>query len=290
MKPLAPSLCAGEVFHRRVDPVVHEFRYPVRFVWFDPDVPSAVADEHPLWSCTRPAPARFRAGDYGDGGGRPLGDQARDLLAPALGYRPTGPVRMLTQWRRWGWLFNPITVTFVWHDAHDAPSGAVLEVTNTPWKERHQYPVALERGADGAFTATFDKVLHVSPFLDEDHRYVLTVRHSGGSADGSIGLDLDVRSRRTGQLVLATGMRLAHVPVTRRSLGAAIRTDGFPTHRVSAGIHAQAGRLWRRVPFVPHPSKRQPAPATPPAPPSSSVSGVEPLDRPHVHPLVQQGS
>ena len=295
MKPFAPSLCAGEVFHRRVDPVVHEFRYPVRFVWFDPDIPSAVADAHPLWSCTRPAPARFRAGDYGDGTGRPLGDQARDLLAPVLGYRPTGPARMLTQWRRWGWLFNPITVTFVWHDAHDAPSGAVLEVTNTPWKERHQYPVALEQGADGAFTATFDKVLHVSPFLDEDHRYELRVRHAGHSDDGTLTVDLDVRSRSAsgtaGDLVLATGMRLDHRPVTRRSLGAAIRTDGFPTHRVSAGIHAQAARLWRRVPFVPHPSKR-PVTAAPAAPPAwpATLAAERATDHDADRPLTHSGS
>lgn len=279
MRPLAPSLCDGEVFHRRAEPVEHEFRYPVRFVWFDPDHPAAVADAHPLWSCTRPAPARFRASDYGDGSDGSLGDQARDLLAPVLGHLPTGPVRMLTQWRRWGWLFNPITITLVWHDRADAPSGAVLDVTNTPWKERHRYAVALDRRADGTLVAEFDKVLHVSPFLDEDHRYHLSVRHTGGSDDGTLHVGLDVVSRATGDLVLTTGMRLDHRPVTRRSLGTAIRTDGFPTHRVSAGIHAQAARLWRRVPFVPHPAKR---PAAPPSAP--------PADQPLAHPLTHSGS
>jgi DUF1365 family protein len=274
VRPFAPALCAGEVFHRRVHPAVHEFRYPVRFVWFDPDDPAAVADAHPLWSCTRPAPARFRTSDYGDGTDRSLGDQARDLLAPVLGHRPTGPVRMLTQWRRWGWLFNPITIVLVWHDRPDAPSGAVLEVTNTPWKERHRYAVALERRADGTLFAEFGKVLHVSPFLDEDHRYHLTVGHTGGCDDGTLHVGLDVLSCRTGDLVLATGVQLDRRPVTRRSLGAAIRTDGFPTHRVSAGIHAQAARLWRRVPFVPHTTKR-------------TTSGTS---RPLTHPLNRSGS
>jgi uncharacterized protein len=277
MKPLAPSLCAGEVFHRRVDPVVHEFRYPLRSVWFDPDRPAAVADAHPLWSCTRPAPARFRASDYGDGSDRSLGDQARDMLAPVLGARPTGPVRMLTQWRRWGWLFNPITITFVWHDTDDAPSGAVLEVTNTPWKERHHYPVALERRDDGTLVAGFDKVLHVSPFLDEDHRYRFTARHSGGCDEGTLHIGLDVLSCDDGTLVLATGMRLDHRPVSRRSLGAAIRADGVPTHRVSAGIHVQAARLWRRVPYVPHPARR-------PRPAAGRTTVIDPHpDRPVAH-------
>ena len=51
---------------------------------------------------------------YGDGSARSLGEQVGDALADVLGARPTGPVRMLSQWRRWGWLFNPITVFVAW--------------------------------------------------------------------------------------------------------------------------------------------------------------------------------
>jgi uncharacterized protein len=270
MRPFPASLCTGEVFHRRVEPVEHEFRYDISFVWFDPDAPDEVADLHPLWSCTRPAPARFRGRDYGYEGAeraaRSLGTQARDDVAFVLGHRPGGSVRMLTQWRRWGWLFNPITVVFVWDDDAAPPVGAVLEVTNTPWKERHRYPVALDRSDDEALTAEFDKALHVSPFLDEDYRYRLRVEYSGHDtaddanvAEMRVGLDVvDANDA----LVLATGMRLDLVPATRRSLAAALRHDGLPTHRVSAGIHAQAARLWRRVPFVPHPSKRDRTPAS----------------------------
>ena len=63
MIALPPSLCTGTVFHRRAHPTVHEFAYPVSYVLFDPDQPRTVADEHPLWSATHPAPARFRRGD-----------------------------------------------------------------------------------------------------------------------------------------------------------------------------------------------------------------------------------
>ena len=257
MKPLAPSLCDGTVFHRRLHPTEHEFRYQVSYVWFDPDQPRSVADAHPLWSATRPAPARFRRDDYGDGTDRPLGDQARDALAAELGFRPTGPVRVLTQWRRWGWLFNPITVFLVWHDDPDTPAGAVLEVTNTPWKERHRYPAALHRRGDGRLVAEIDKVLHVSPFLDEAYRYLVTIGHDGGDATGTLELGIDVADR-AGDLVLSTGVRLEHRPVDRAVLGAAIRAGGLPTHRVSAAIHVQAARLWRKgVPFVAHPRKRR---------------------------------
>ena len=103
-----------------------------------PDDPAALCPHHPLWSATRMSPARFRRRDYGDARTGSLGERVRDELAPLLGRRPAGEVRMLTQVRRWGWLFNPITVYLVWDADPQLPVGAVLEVTNTPWKERHR--------------------------------------------------------------------------------------------------------------------------------------------------------
>lgn len=191
MRPGPPAICPGTVMHHRFAPADHRFTYPVTHVWIDPDHPEALFGAHPLWSSRRPAPVRFRRRDYLDGGDAPLGPAVRRALVPALGREPTGPLRMLTQPRTWGWLFNPITIHLAW----DAPAGdtggdppgpvaALLEVTNTPWKERHLYPVALQAADDGAerYEATFDKTLHVSPFLDEDHRYHLTVASAPGRA------------------------------------------------------------------------------------------------------------
>ena len=167
MNPGPAAICEGTVLHRRLTPVRHEFSYPVSYVWLDPDAPDNLCRHHPLWSATRPAPARFRRSDYGDGSVRSLATQVRADLADTLGYGPDGPVRMLTQVRRWGWLFNPITVFLAWDSEADDPVGAVLEVTNTPWKERHRYPVELRPNGPGSVTARTPKALHVSPFLDE---------------------------------------------------------------------------------------------------------------------------
>ena len=108
-----------------------------------------------------------------------LGDQVRDQLSLVTGHRPDGQVRMLTQVRRWGWLFNPITLYVAWNAGTDLPVGAVLEVTNTPWKERHRYAVELVAPAhrvDGDATrlgGRVRKAMHVSPFLDERYDYVI---------------------------------------------------------------------------------------------------------------------
>ncbi|MGF1599280.1 MAG: DUF1365 family protein [Acidimicrobiales bacterium] len=234
--PGPAAVCPGTVLHHRHAPADHRFTYPVTYVWFDPHDPDDLCRHHRLWSVRRPAPVRYRRADYLDGGTDPLGAAVRRRVADALGVAPDGPIRTLTQLRTWGWLFNPITVHLLW-PADDptppttddnptqpttgpdatrptggdgsphpgpaaggaAPTAALIEVTNTPWKERHFYPVALTAttttgdsatgdtttegtttgdsatGDGWAVEARFAKVLHVSPFLDEDHHYRLRV-------------------------------------------------------------------------------------------------------------------
>jgi uncharacterized protein len=267
--PGEPALCEGTIFHDRLVPRRHAFTYRISQVWLDPDRPQDLCDLHPAWSHRRPSPVRFRRCDYGssDRGPAPylsLGAEARNDLAPVLGRVPHGPVRLLTQLRRLGWLFNPISVFLVWEDgdgstAGAGPVGAVLEVTNTPWKERTRYPIALVE-SDGRLCAEFDKAMHVSPFLGMDHRYRLRI----ADRDDIVAIDLDVLEPG-GDIVVHTAMRLVRRPATRAALGAALRSLPLSTVTVSAGIHAQAARLWaRRVPFVAHPrSSRKPAdPAT----------------------------
>ena len=271
MRPGLPAVCSGHVAHRRHLPKVHEFRYPVSYVWLDPDAPGDLCRHHPLWSSTHPSPARFRSLDYGDGSTLSLGDQVRDELCPAVGRRPVGQVRMLTQLRRWGWLFNPITLYVAWDADAETPAGAVLEVTNTPWKERHRYAVALDavdrpNGETVGFAARVRKVLHVSPFLDEEFDYVINFAAIDLPADDSDSLDLtiDVVTPDTDEAVLTTRLQLERVPASRRSLGIALRRNVAPTHRVSMHIYAQAAILWvKRVPFVAHPRKRKKHPWPP---------------------------
>ena len=258
MRPGAAALCEGTVVHRRSTPE-HRFVYPVSQVWLDPDDPDALCALHPAWSAQRLAPVRFRRDDYGADPRGSLAEAAREDLAPVLGHRPSGPVRMLSQLRRWGWLFNPITFYFVWDDEDDArPVGVVLEVTNTPWKERVRYPLTL--GSSGpSLGSEFDKAMHVSPFLGMDHHYRLSLE----DRDDRISVDVDVLDP-DGLLVLHTALRLDREVATRSGLGRSLRSFPISTHRVSLGNHVQAARLWAKgVSFVPHPRRREPSTPVP---------------------------
>jgi len=252
--PSGAAICTGQVWHCRYVPSRNEFTNRVSYVWVDPCHPDELTRHHPLWSTSRLAVAQLRVEDYGDGSERPddLARLIRYELSEVLDRPVGGPVRMLSQARRWGWLFNPITVYFVWDDDDSDLIGAVLEVTNTPWKERHRYAVPLVRNGRH-FDARFDKSLHVSPFLDEDYQYRCRVELS----DKLVDVRLDVHRHGVEEPTVSTQLRLDRTPVSRSVLGRALRRPVFPTHAVSAGIHAQAVRLLaKRVPFISHPDKR----------------------------------
>lgn len=251
--PGPASICEGVVHHRRARPAIHAFSHPVSMVWIDPDRPGELFDRHPLWSARRIAPYRFRRRDYGPSDdATPLALSVRRALVDPLGGQPGGSVRMLTQPRAYGWLFNPITIYFAWDDDADDPVGVVAEVTNTPWKERHRYAAPLDGTSPS--TAEFDKALHVSPFLESSMRYRLTVNADARRLDVSVDVfDLQQRSLPP---VLRTSLQVERRPANRRSLTAAMLRQPLPTHRVSARIHREALRLWRKqIPFVSHPRR-----------------------------------
>lgn len=251
--PGPAAVCSGQVLHRRSTPAKHQFLARVSFVWLDPDHPEDLCSRHPLWSSSRPAIARFDASDYGDGSDRSLAEQVRLAVAPVLQGRPAGEIRMLTQVRRWGWLFNPITLYVVWDE--ERPAALLLEVTNTPWKERTAYALALEDDGNGRFLGTTSKTLHVSPFLDEAYDYHIELFLP---TPDRIELSIDVVPVSGQPTVLTTRLAVGRQPANRRTLTKALLVP-IPTHRVSVGIHWQALRLaLKGVPFVSHPKRRKP--------------------------------
>ena len=140
----------GVVRHRRQAPVAHQFRYPLFMMYLDLDELPTVFDGRWLWSTTRPAVARFCRDDY-------LGDPSEELAAAVrgaaerlTGHRPSGPIRMLTHLRYFGYVQNPVSFYYCF-DAGDREVETILaEITNTPWGERHTYALRSEGPAGGA--------------------------------------------------------------------------------------------------------------------------------------------
>ena len=93
------AIYRGHVRHRRYRPVAHAFRFPLYMMYLDLDELPAVFDRRWFWSATRPAFAWFRRADYLGDSATALDTAVRDLVAERVGFRPAGPIRVLTHLR-----------------------------------------------------------------------------------------------------------------------------------------------------------------------------------------------
>jgi DUF1365 family protein len=240
------ALYEGTLRHHRHGEHPHAFRMGVAMPLLDLAEIDAAFAPHPLWSVERRNVASFRRADYLGDPGTPLDIAVRALVHERTGDRPTGPVRVLTHVRTWGWLFNPITIYFCMDDDGERVETVVLDVTNTPWHEHHAYVIP-----GGAGEHRFPKELHVSPFFGMDHEYVLRLSEPGDNLSVQLSLlDGD-------DVVFDASLALRRRPICRSSLGRVLWRYPLLTMRVTTGIYVQAARLWsKRAPLFPHPSRR----------------------------------
>ncbi len=225
----------GEVHHTRYGPQRHAFRVPLFLVYLDLDEVESICEETVGWSSRRFAPTRFRRADYLGPADRSLADAVRDRVEGAHGVRPQGPIRLLTQLRYWGVVFNPVSFYYCFDAAGESVEWIVAEVTNIPWRERHAYVVPFGDG-----TMRLDKAFYVSPYLPMDLEYHWRFDPPGESLRVGMGC------RRGEERVFdaSLGMR-------RRPLRGATRAGVWWRHpwmgvRTLASIYWHALRLRRK--------------------------------------------
>jgi DUF1365 family protein len=259
-------------------PAAHEFRFSLfLFLLEHEDSGSdAVTSEsiRALGGSMWPA-IRFERSDYLDGDTSvSLGDAIRHLVEVRTGRAPNGRVLTLTQLRANGYVFNPITVHYCLA-AGTQPDGSeridvvVLEVTNTPWKERHWYVIDARPGAvadhdqsvsvavtdeRGRIRSEFAKAMHVSPFLQMESTY----RFTAMPPDDRLWFRLESIESHAGEdvKVFDADLSLKRLPLTAQSIRSQVLRHPFQTVRVWLNIHLNAARLaLKRVPFVRHPDR-----------------------------------
>lgn len=247
----ASAIYQGWVTHRRHAPHAHAFRYRMMQLWLDLDELDEVFADRWLWSTRGRNVAEFRRSDYLGPSSRPLAEAVRDQVEQVLGRRPAGPVRLLTHPRYAGYVFNPVSFYYCYDADGRTLDSIVAEITNTPWRQRHQYvlPVADARQRGRAWHWDFDKQFHVSPFLPMDCRY--DWRFTAPGEDLRVHMQVWRESRRQFDATLALERR----PLDGPGLAKALACYPLMTLQVTAAIHWQALRLWlKRNPVHDHPS------------------------------------
>jgi DUF1365 family protein len=240
----------GWVRHRRMAPTPHQFSYRIFMLYLDlAELPQAF-DRVPFWSARRRAPGQFRREDYLGPAAVPLDQAVRDLVQARLSRRPTGPIRLLTHLRYFGYCFNPVSFYYCYDDAGENLDAIVAEITNTPWGERHAYVMdAAAAGAQRLKRFAFDKHFHVSPFMpmdmQYDWRFNVPQQH----------LFVHMQNFKDGDAVFDATLALNREPWGAAALVRLLAGFPFMTVKVMAAIHWQALRLWlKKTPVYDHPT------------------------------------
>jgi DUF1365 family protein len=211
-------------------------------------------DMHPLWSYQRFNVAYFRRKDHFGDPSVPMDTAVRDLVQMHLGNRPTGPIRMLTHLRYFGYCFNPASFYYCYDASDNRVETIVVEIHNTPWLERHCYVLGdthNEHPVDHWRRYRFNKQFHVSPFIDMDIHYDWRFRVPGENIRVHM---IDVEK---GKKLFDASLILNRQPMTYRALTRMLLKYPLMTMKVTTMIYFQALRLMlKHTPVFTHPKKR----------------------------------
>ena len=133
---LSSAIYTGHVWHRRLSPKSHAFKYRVFMLYLDLAELNQVFSLSKFWSKNKFALAHFKRSDfYGDGDGDgdgelTISESVRLKVEQETGVRPQGPIRLLANIRYWGYIINPISCYYCFDSKDEYLEAVLLEVTN----------------------------------------------------------------------------------------------------------------------------------------------------------------
>ena len=250
-RPAASCLYVGWVRHRRYDPVSHALRMGLFMVYLDLDELPELFDGYRFVSARARAPIEFRRADHLGDPRRDLAAEIRALVAARRGSAPAGPVRLLTNLRQLGHVFNPVSFYYCFDASGSHVEAVVAEVTNTPWGESHAYLLAPERppGARGVLCGRIEKAFHVSPFMGLDHTYAWRLTQPGRQ------LIVHIESERGQRVAFDATLSMQRRTLTPASLGRALVGHPLLSLRTVGRIYGHGARLWLKgARYFPNPT------------------------------------
>ncbi len=244
-------LYEGQVRHRRHLPRPHAFSYRLFMVCLDLDELDTIFAGRWLWSTRTPNLAWFRRADHLGPGDQPLKQSVLDLVQARLGFRPRGPVFLVTHLRYFGHGFNPVSFYYCHAEDGRRIEAIVAEINNTPWGEQYNYVLDARKDPEKRLHAfRMAKEFHVSPFMPMAQTYdwrFLTPENT---------LLVHMINEQDGQSRFDATLYLERQAITAWNLTRALTQYPLMTVKVVLAIYWQALRLWlKRIPYHSYPEK-----------------------------------
>ena len=266
------SIFTGRVSHKRYNPVIHKFSYPLFLMYIDlNEINTLFHNERgALWPLN--SIISFRESDHlknnegnDDNTTKDFADRIRSLVYTKTQGKcvvsKEQKIFLLTHLCYFGYCFNPVSFYYIFSKDDTCIEAIVAEVSNTPWIEMKCYvlhPASNDmvklKTNESYVNYTFPKSFHVSPFMGMNYIYDWTF----WIPSNQIKVSADMIQPNTKQKEFNAFFNLTKCAIS--PMNVAYQLVRLPCYCVIIQIWIHIEAFWlfvKGVTFIPHPEEKE---------------------------------
>ncbi len=236
------SIYNGHVIHKRFWPKKHFFKYKVFSLLIDLSELYQLEKKLTLFSYNKFNVLSFYDIDHGPRDGSSLISWVKENMTKNNISTEEITIKLLCYPRIWGYVFNPLSVFFV-YDKNSNLVSILYEVKNT-FNEQHTYIFKLQK-SEKLIEHSCRKKFHVSPFIEMNCTYYFKITKPGEK----ISVYIDQYDNENKLLVaLQEGIK---VTLNNKNLIKVFFSHPMMSFKIILAIHFEAFKLWiKGVKFI----------------------------------------
>ncbi len=242
------AIYEGKIWHKRRTPAIHSFSYNIFMMYLDLNELPVLFKPYWFWSYNKYNWVSFLRSDHFGDHNVSLIDTVKEFVLKQTGQEVKGPIRLLTHLRCLGYCFNPVCFYYIFDESDSEVLYVIAEVSNTPWRERYCY-MLYQGNQNEKKTYVIRKKMHVSPFMEMDYEYHITV------SPPQDAITITMKNIKEQKIDFSAVLKLRRKEISSLNLSKILIQYPAITIKVIIGIYWQALKLWlKKIPFINHPN------------------------------------